>query len=182
PIADPFIGQLGDSNGPVSFLLEDIMEKPGIPAFLKINYECGIKRAMIAGLVHKEETMGYVFVYSNRTDPFSDTFTNVLQGILPHLANAVSNIIANQKIEYRDEIQKALLSLSTDMVMVRDRDKLSSIFKFGLSKLLYFTHSILTVRSPSGTTYEPFLLDPDSRTTQLAEYTQMINTPTPIAD
>lgn len=182
PIADPFIGQLGDSNGPVSFLLEDIMEKPGIPAFLKINYECGIKRAMIAGLVHKEETMGYVFVYSNRTDPFSDTFTNVLQGILPHLANAVSNIMANQKIEYRDEIQKALLSLSTDMVMVRDRDKLSSIFKFGLSKLLYFTHSILTVRSPSGTTYEPFLLDPDSRTTQLAEYTQMINTPTPIAD
>src|SRR5690606_31422289 len=141
-----------------------------------------IKRAMIAGLVHKEETIGYVFVYSDRTDPFSETFTNVLQGILPHLSNAVSNIIANQKIEYRDEIQKALLSLSSEMVMVRDREKLSSIFKLRLSKLMYFTHSIMTVLSRSGTTYEPFLLDPDSRTTQLAEYSQMVNTPAPIED
>src|SRR5690606_32268602 len=38
-ITDPFIGKLGDSNGPVSFLLEDIIENPGIPAFLRINYE-----------------------------------------------------------------------------------------------------------------------------------------------
>lgn len=182
PLDDPFIGQLGDSRRPVSFLLDEIIDRPGTPGFLRVNYECGIKRAMIAPLYLKMEIMGYVFVYAERSEDFPETFKKVLYGIGPHLANAVTNIIFNQDIEYRDRTREALLELSSEMVMVRDREKLASILKNGLGKQMYFTHCILTVGRASGETYEPFLLDPDSRTTKLPEYQEMIDTPSPIRD
>src|SRR5690606_1048823 len=39
-INDPFIDQIRDSDMPVSFLLDDIIKKPGVPAFIRVNYEC----------------------------------------------------------------------------------------------------------------------------------------------
>src|SRR5690606_39158644 len=90
--SDPFIQKIVDSEKPVSFLLDEIMERPGIPAFLRVNYECGIKRAMIARLKSKMETIGYVFIYSDREGEFPDHFIEVLHGITPHLSNAVANV------------------------------------------------------------------------------------------
>tara|TARA_R110002051_G_scaffold314666_1_gene391969 strand:+ start:23188 stop:28020 length:4833 start_codon:yes stop_codon:yes gene_type:complete len=181
-ITDPFIQKIVDSEKPVSFLLKEIIEKPGIPAFLRVNYECGIKRAMIARLKSKMETIGYVFIYSDREEEFSDNFIDVLHGIAPHLSNAVSNVIINEKIEYNEKVNKILLSLSHDMVMVRDRTNLLNLIKFGLKKLIYFTHNVITVFNETSQTYEAFLIDPDSRAKKFSEYAEMIKRPCPFND
>src|ERR1700754_4271523 len=94
-LGDPFISQVEGSEVPVAFLLDDIMNKQGVPAFIKVNYECGIRKAMIAPLKSKMETIGFVFLYSDRTDSFSYGFQSILRRISPQLSSAVSNIIIN---------------------------------------------------------------------------------------
>ena len=182
PMTDPFITLILNAEGPVTFLLEDIIHKPGIPAFIKMNYECGIKWAMMTKLKSKMEMIGYVIVYSDRIDPFPEDFKRVLHGIAPHLSNAVSNIIINEEIRQKESVNKILLSLSNDMVTVRDRADLMNVISFGLKKLIYFTHSVMTELDETGETYQAFLTDPASRAKKSPEYAEMIAVPNPVQD
>lgn len=102
-IDDPFIGKVATSEVPVSFLLDEIINEPGIPAFLKVNYECGIKKALIAKLQNQMETIGFVLVYSDRVDSFPAEFINILNGVAPHLSNAVSNVIMNEDLLVKEK-------------------------------------------------------------------------------
>jgi formate hydrogenlyase transcriptional activator len=40
---EPFIQSVLQADEPVSFLLEDVMDQPQSPAFLRVNYERGIR-------------------------------------------------------------------------------------------------------------------------------------------
>ncbi|MET0635852.1 MAG: sigma 54-interacting transcriptional regulator [Chitinophagaceae bacterium] len=181
-INDPFISQLADSDNPVSFLLNQIIDIPGVPGFIKLYIESGIKKVLMARLKSKMETIGYVFIYSDETDSFPDDFTGVLHGIAPHLSNAVTNIIINEEIKRKELINQILLSLSNDMVTVRDRADLMKVINFGLKKLIYFTHSVMTVLNESGETYQAFLTDPHSRAKRFPEYAEMVTQPVTVND
>ncbi len=182
PLSDPDFKWLLGSETPVSYLLDEIMDKTGIPSFIKINYEYGIRKALITPLKSKMKTIGFVFIYSDRTDSFPDDFKNVLTGIAPHLSNAVLNIIINEEIKYKEHVNEILLSLSNDMVTVRDRKDLLNVINSSLKKLIYFTHSVFTVLNETGETYHAFLTDPDSRAKKHPEYAKMVTLPNPVQD
>ena len=182
PFTDPVFKKILDLESPQTFLLDEVLDMPGIPSFIKLNYEYGIREVMLTPLKRKMETFGYICIYSDRTDGFQDNFKSVLQGIAPQLSNAVSNIIINDEIRHKEYVNEILLSLSNDMVTVRDRQDLLNVINFGLKKLIYFTHSAMTVLSETGETYQAFLTDPDSRARRFPEYYEMVIQPVPVQD
>jgi len=182
PFTDPVFKKILDLESPQTFLLDEVLDMPGIPSFIKLNYEYGIREVMLTPLKRKMEIFGYICIYSDRTDGFQDNFKNVLQGIAPQLSNAVSNIIINDEIRHKEYINEILLSLSNDMVTVRDRQDLLNVINFGLKKLMYFTHSAMTVLSETGETYQAFLTDPGSPARRFPEYYEMVIQPVPVRD
>ena len=179
---DPFIKMVSGSEMPVSFPLGDIINKRGIPAFLKINYDSGIKEAMIVKLKNRMETIGFVFIYSDKENTFFDAFKSILQPISPLLSNAVANIMVNDEIKYKEFITQTLLSLSNELVTVRDKTDLLNVINTGLKKVIYFTHSVMLGLDAEGKTYHAFLTDPESRIRKLPQYENMINLPNLVND
>jgi formate hydrogenlyase transcriptional activator len=182
PFTDPVFKKILDLETPQTFLLEEVLDMPGIPSFIKLNYEYGMRKVMLTPLKRKMETFGYICIYSDRTDGFQDNFKSVLKGIAPQLSNAVSNIIINDEIKHKEYVNEILLSLSNEMVTVRDKPDLLNVINFGLKKLIYFTHSVMTVLSETGETYQAFLTDPDSRARKFPEYAAMVTQPVPVGD
>jgi formate hydrogenlyase transcriptional activator len=179
---DPFIGMTVGIDTPVAFLLDGIMGRPGIPAFLQVNYETGIKQAMIVKLKNKMETIGFVLIYSDRKKEFPDEFKNVLQAISPLLSNAVANIIINNEIKHKEFITQTLLKLSNDMVSVREKSDLLNVISVSLKKVIYFTHCVMIKLDEDGKTYHTFLTDPESRIKELAEYGDITTKANPVND
>ncbi|HEX5551772.1 MAG TPA: sigma 54-interacting transcriptional regulator [Chitinophagaceae bacterium] len=179
---DPFIEMVSVSETPVSFTLEDIIDKPGVPGFVKVNYETGIKEAMIARLNNKMETIGFVFIYSDRESSFSDTFKNILYAIAPLLSNAVANISINDEIKNEEFITQTLLALSNEMVTVRKRSDLLNVINHDLKRVIHFTHSVMLSLDEGGKTYHAFLTDPGSKIKDFPEYEMLINRPNPVND
>ena len=179
---EPFIREVLQADGPVSFLLADIMNKPGSPSFLRVNYEGGVREILMTPLKSKMQTMGFLHVYSDRTDSFTEEFRNIIKGIAPQISSAVSNIIRNEDIRNKECVNEVLLSLSNDMVTVRDRNALLKVINFGLSRLIDFTHSVMTVVDETGETYSAYLTDSESRPKDFYKYTEAITAPNPIAD
>lgn len=181
-IDDPFIRQVEGSDVPVAFLLDDIMDKPGVPGFIKVNYECGIRKAIIAPLKSKMETIGYVFIYSDRTDSFPDSFKTILKRISPQLSSAVSNIMINEEIKFKEWVNEVLLNLSNNLVSVRHRKDLLKVINADLKKLVNFTHNVITILDDTGENYNVYVTDPDSPSREFPGYTEAVDKPNPVSD
>src|SRR5690606_33829671 len=116
----PFIQAIQAADGPVSFIMEDIISHPGNPSFLRVNYECGIREILMIPLKRNDRMIGFWHVYSDRTDSFTPAFRNVLKGIAPQISNAVSNILHNEVIAQKEETNRTLLDCSYDLSGVRN--------------------------------------------------------------
>lgn len=88
---DPFMSALSNSEEPVSFLLDEMIHVEGAPAFIRVNYERGIRKIMLTRLSSKSEALAFMFIYSDRTDSFPESFKSFVKGIVPYLANAIFN-------------------------------------------------------------------------------------------
>lgn len=55
------------------------------------------------------ETIGFVFVYSDSAEPFSEILKNILQAISALLSSAVANIVINEEIKNKEFVTQTLL-------------------------------------------------------------------------
>jgi formate hydrogenlyase transcriptional activator len=172
-IDDPFLAQVKDADVSAIFLLDDIMHLPGIPAFIKVNYECGIRKAMIVKLKNKMKTIGYVLMYSDKADSFPEEFKNVLEGVAPHLSNAVTNIIINEEIEEREREKTILLSLSEDIAALRKREDLLQVVNTHIKNLFSVKEFGIAHVNEDGTTYSAFVIDVRDSVKQLAGFDEV---------
>jgi len=157
PVDAPLIDQVMGSDGPLTFQLEELLQIPGVPSFVGLTYEYGIKEMMITPLKSKNVTIGFILVYSDRTGNFTSEFKAILKGIAPQLSSAVSNIIINDQVAANERQNEVLLSLSNEMVNVRTRHDLLKIIDTGLKKLIDFTHNEMTVAENFAEVYHVFL-------------------------
>ncbi|WOK08336.1 sigma 54-interacting transcriptional regulator [Imperialibacter roseus] len=182
PLDEPFIKAVMASEGPISFLMEDIMDVPGSPVFLKINYERGIREILMTPLRSKGQVIGFLHLYSDDTVSFTGEFKRIIEGVAPQISAAVSNIIKNEEIKRSDLVNQVLLTLSNDIVSVRNRKDLLQVINVGLKQLIDFSHSMMTVLDKSGETYMAFLTDPESKPKAFAKYIEAISKPYPVED
>lgn len=132
---DPFIQAVLESEDPISFWLEDVMNEPQSPSFLKVNYEKGVREILMTRLMKEGKPMGFIHVYSDKTDSFTPGFRGVMKGIAPQLSAAVSNIIKNDELLNKEKEKSFLLDFSSDIAMVRTKEELSRAVRSAIYKL-----------------------------------------------
>lgn len=177
---DPFINMTAGADAPVAFLLDDIINEPRIPAFLQVNYETGIKQAMIVKLKNKMETIGFIFIYSDNKKEFPDEFKNILHAIAPLLSNAVANIIANEEIVNKEKDKSFLLAFSHEIAAARTKNELSAAIHKALKKLSEVRAYFIRVINEDGITMSPFMHDDDVFYISNPAFKQLLDTKIPI--
>ncbi|CAN5292464.1 hypothetical protein BH09BAC4_BH09BAC4_06650 [soil metagenome] len=179
---EPFIQAVLNADGPISFLLEDCIHGPDCPAFLRTNYEEGIREVLMTPLKSKEQIIGFLHMYADNTTSFTPEFKRIINGIAPQLSGAVANIIKNDEIRRNEWENGVLLSLSNELVSVRDRKDLLRVINYGLGKLIKFTHNVMTILDDSGETYRAYLADSETQLEEYSTYTEAISLPNPVQD
>ncbi|MBV4355864.1 sigma-54-dependent Fis family transcriptional regulator [Pinibacter aurantiacus] len=132
---EPFIQTVLKSDGPISFVLEDIMDKPDSPPFLRVNYEKGVKSILMTCLMKEGKPMGFIHIYSDDVNGFSEEFRSVIKGIVPQISGAVSNIIKNEEILNKEKEKSFLLDFSSAIATVKTKEELASAVHNALRKL-----------------------------------------------
>src|SRR5882757_6694806 len=120
---EPFIQAVLQSEDPISFILEDIMDKPKSPPFLRVNYERGVREILMTKLMKEGKPMGFIHTYTDKPEGFSKEFRSVMKGIAPMLSSAVSNIIKNDEILNKEKDKTFLLEFSNDMAKVKTKEE-----------------------------------------------------------
>jgi formate hydrogenlyase transcriptional activator len=157
---DPFIQSVLAADGPVSYLLEDIMDLPHSPAFLRVNYERGVREILMTTLRNEEKPVGFIHIYTDRAEGFSAAFRNIIKGITPQLASAVANIIKNDEILNKEKEKSFLLDFSSEIAAVRTREDLALAVHTGLSKLNALRGYVIRKMNEDGETLSTYIYDP----------------------
>lgn len=135
PLNEPFIQAVLDSTEPVSFVLSDIMDDPRSPKFLRVNYEKGVREILMAKLMREGHAIGFLHIYTDKINGFSQNFRDVIVGIIPQISSAVSNIIKNEELLKREKEKTFLLEFSSRMAAVRTKEELTETVRDVLKQL-----------------------------------------------
>jgi transcriptional regulator with GAF, ATPase, and Fis domain len=156
---EPFIQAVLQAEEPISFLLEDIMNKPQSPSFLRVNHEKGVKEILMTRLMKEGKPMGFIHIYSDKKDSFNNEFRSVIKGIIPQLSSAVSNIIKNEELLNNEKEKSFLLDFSSDIVRVRTKEELVQAVRAALSKLNPPGGFVIRKINEDNTTMSPYVYD-----------------------
>lgn len=179
---EPFIQTVLSNDAPTAFILEDIMDAPDSPPYLRVNYERGIREILMTPLKNREQTFGFLHMYSKDTVSFSCEFREIIGNLALQISNAVMNIIKNEEIAHEKWLNEVLLSLSNEMVKVRDRQDLLKIISSSLREVIGFSHGMMTVMDESADHYKAWLIDAEARLVELADSGDVLSIPTSTED
>tara|TARA_R110002051_G_scaffold314666_1_gene391996 strand:+ start:58145 stop:60790 length:2646 start_codon:yes stop_codon:yes gene_type:complete len=132
---EPFIQSVLNAKGASSYIVRDIMDNPQSPPFLRVNYEGGVREILMTALWSADKPIGFVHIYSDRTDSFTQEFRSIINGISPQLSNAVSNIIKNEDLKNKEYEKSFLLDFSNDIAAVRNKSELGEAVHKALKKI-----------------------------------------------
>ena len=156
---EPFIQAVLQSDDPMHFLLEDVMDKPQSPPFLKVNYEKGVREILMTKLMKEGKPMGFIHTYTDKPEGFSDEFRSVMKGIAPQLSSAVSNIIKNEELLKKENEKSFLLEFSSDIATVRTKEELRRAIQIAIKKLNQQSGYVIRRINEDGTTMSPYVYD-----------------------
>lgn len=160
PLNEPFIQAVLDAAEPVSFVLSDIMDDPKSPEFLRVNYEKGVREILMAKLMREGRAIGFLHIYTDQINGFSQNFRDVIVGIIPQISSAVSNIVKNEELLKREKEKTFLLEFSSRMAAVRTKEELTETVRDVLKQLS--PKGSFVIRRISGDTKsltEPYIYD-----------------------
>ncbi|MCF2518811.1 sigma 54-interacting transcriptional regulator [Dyadobacter sp. CY351] len=159
PLDEPIIQKVVQAGTPVTYFLEDIIAMPGIPPFLVLNHEVGIKEVMFMLLKNKDKPIGFINIYSDRAGVFTPEFKSIIAGIAPQLSNAVSNIIVNEQVSKSEGEKSFLLNFSQDVAAVRTKDDLENAIFSVLQRVLKIRLAMIRIIEDDGVTLAPYMYD-----------------------
>lgn len=156
---EPFIQAVMQADGPISFMLEDIMDQPKSPPFLRVNHDAGVREILMTMLVNEEKPMGFIHIYSDRPDSFTPAFRNIIKGIAPQLSSAISNIIKNEEILRKEKEKSFLLDFSSDIATIRTKEELVHAVRTALGRLNPPGGFVIRRINEDNTTMSPYVYD-----------------------
>lgn len=98
-VHDPIMRLTLDAKAPVVLDLDDFVNIPELPLWIRMNYESGMREVVMTRLEAGDKHLGTFCILSDRKGLFQSSQLNIIQGISSQLSNAVANILANEKIE-----------------------------------------------------------------------------------
>ncbi|MDB5154701.1 MAG: transcriptional regulator, NifA subfamily, Fis Family [Mucilaginibacter sp.] len=170
------------TDGIVIFDMEQLYRQPGVPEYIKTEYENGIKEKVGIALRGDDGINGLLFVNSVQKPAYSEHQLNLIKGVSYQLSTAVSNILANEEIARREKERELLLALSIDIAAVRNNNELLGVITQRLKNILGFCHTVIGIVDDDQTTVSAFLLDPNAKSKSHPTYQNAKACKYPISD
>ena len=123
PVKGDLVEVVLGAEGPLAFDLDQLYQEGSLPNYLHMNYEVGIREAIMAPLKDGERKTGILIILMNDMTRLTKNNLELIQGVSDQLSTAVANIKANDRIErqleeidqYRKQLEDENLYLQEEI-------------------------------------------------------------------
>jgi len=172
---DGLVDVIQASETPVIFNLDHMVASGRAPEYIIIMHNSGIKQLMGIALQNEGQMIGVLSFYSDLEENFNPKMFPVIRGIVGQISLAVVNLMAAETLENRIKEREILLSISSAIASVKDKNSLLEVINSNLRQLFYFTHSVTLQLSSDDQYMTAFLLDPSSLSKTEPNYNEVVS-------
>lgn len=175
PIEDEFIANLVDSRSPVNYNIDKFTQSTHAPEYLKVLQSTGLATSLSRTLRNDTNVIGVLTLWSERGSSFSPHHLKLVDQVADQISIAVTNIIAYEHIQARENEKDILLSVSRELASIRDKEDLLPILKKQLERLSFYSDLVITKVDDNMKTFSAFLINEDSNRLLHPGYREMAN-------
>lgn len=150
-LADGYLNQVILTTEPIVFDLEKLNRTRQLPLYMKVNLESGIVKMLMLSLRINTNVIGIWMICFTDEHPVLPRYFDLIKILAAPISLAVSNIRMENSLMERDEERGILMSLSSDITGVKDRDNLNLIIGRHTSRLLGLSDTAVFVLSEDRT-------------------------------
>ncbi|MET0636862.1 MAG: sigma 54-interacting transcriptional regulator [Chitinophagaceae bacterium] len=155
-VKDSLFGMVIKGEDPVLLVVDDILDKPGMPAYVDFWKTAGVKQVLSTPLRTGGHAIGSLYLHIDGNPGILQKF-DLLKTVCAQLSVVISNILANEEIERREAERELLLSLNTDIAAIRNSGDLYEIINDRLREIIRFDNTFITVLNEDRTSVNTFL-------------------------
>ncbi|RFM26471.1 sigma-54-dependent Fis family transcriptional regulator [Deminuibacter soli] len=164
--------KLSNPGEPGLFDVDELMQQPAVPAYVRYFYNSDIRQVISITLRDRNREIGSLLIYNETKQEYTRRQLMVVQGIGDQIATAVANLLANESITQRLNETETLLTLSRDIAGISDRMQLLPLLRSQLEKMSFYTDIAISVINEDQATVSGLLIDWHKRRHQHPEYKQ----------
>lgn len=169
PVRDGVFDLASEAELPLIFNLDEQMKRADPPPYVPFWQRLEMKEMVVTPLHLGSDKEACLWIFLKQTNTVSGKHLTLLKGLCAQISIAISNIIANEEIQRRQEEKEILLSLSNDIALARDRADLLQIVTHQLKKLFHYNDASIVTVNDDNITYSAFVLDMEARRTSHEE-------------
>jgi transcriptional regulator with GAF, ATPase, and Fis domain len=144
-VEDGVIDKVLAAKGPVSYNLKELASKIELPAYLRINMESGISHIIAMRFLREERPFGTLVFFFEQDPLMGHNKMSLISGLGNQIAIAVSNIIANQELERRTQLETRMVDLGYELRSVKDLEVLWKLLGTRLQEFFRIGQFMVTV-------------------------------------
>ncbi|PWV56829.1 sigma 54-interacting transcriptional regulator [Chitinophaga sp. S165] len=184
PIQDDIFDKCILTAEPLIFDLEALTDSRNgdLPLYLKVNYESGLKKAVIIRFSKSEDVFGFWILFFDHDLVWDKGKQNLIKGISHQISIAVSNIVANEEITKREEEKTRLLAFSNAIASVKSIREISSVINAQLTAWGIIGDHCMHIVNDDKVTHSLYLYDQEALWTKLPQFKEIKAGKYPIAD
>jgi len=181
PLSDPLFADAMASDAPGLFDINVLAAEPGAPAYFNYWKNEGLRFVATIALRVAGKAIGIAILHVDEIDTLNIQ-RGLLQGICAQLAVKVSQIMAYEEIEQREQEKSMLLAFSNAIAAERDKIALAKTLKQQLKALFHIEDYVIHALSDNKKYQTPFLFDPDADFASHPDFAKLVNHWTDIND
>ena len=163
PCQDGIFDKVVNSPGVVVLNMDLLIKEKLVPDYIIAEYKQGVRQKLAVRLRTDHNNIGVIFFNGWKNASYSEHELDLINGISFQLSIAVSNVLANEEITRKENERELLLSLSTELASVRNRNQLLVIITRKLKAALGFSHIAIGILDEDGNSMRAYLSDPGSK-------------------
>ncbi|WP_285545506.1 sigma 54-interacting transcriptional regulator [Dyadobacter frigoris] len=181
PIHDGLFEHYLSTEEPTISDIEETSSRKGAPRYTQIHYEAGLREAVSIPMHGEKELFGILTFYSDKKESFVQDNLNIIKGVASQVAVAVSNILAHEEVQRREQEKSSLLSFSNAIATARDRDGLEAIINSYFSDLFNIRNFNISIKNDDNLSHSFYIFDQTGPYTKLEGFEKIKATRYPIA-
>lgn len=184
PIQDNVLDKCILTPEPMLFNLKELMDSASgdLPLYLKINYESGLKNAVVIRFSKGERAFGFWVLLYDHDIVLDAGKQNLIRGLSHQISIAVSNIIANSEISRREDEKSRLLAFSNAIASVKTTREISTIINAQFKEWGIIEGYSMHIINDDKATHTPYLYDSTAEWTNFPNFNALVSGIYPIDD
>ncbi|MFY0255995.1 sigma 54-interacting transcriptional regulator [Chitinophaga sp. 30R24] len=182
PLNDLVYSTIKQSDDPVIFKVSELLKQADAPGYASFYQEAGIKELIGMALRNGNDFIGGLFIATEQAQAVLHNNLELFKEISYQVSIAVVNILSEEKVKRQEAQKDLLLSLSNEIVSVRNKQDLLKVINEKLRKLFAFRHSAIGIINEEQQSVNAFIWSDASKVIRYSDIVRTLKTDVPVSN